>query len=69
MNIGTCPLSHFANLIFVFFQNNELTSLSGGGVLGDLRDLHVLDLRSNQLDKLPDDICALKELKVSNFLN
>jgi len=48
----------------LLLQENELTSLSGGGNLADLSNLQVLDLHKNCLEKLPEDIGALKNLKV-----
>ena len=55
-------------LVFSFFQKNELTALNGGGSLSDLGSvLQVLDLQSNQLEKLPEEIGTLKELKVWNY--
>jgi len=48
----------------LLLQENELTSITGGGNLSDLQDLHVLDLHKNCLEKLPDDIGQLKNLRV-----
>jgi len=48
----------------LLLQENELTALSGGGSLGDLAELQVLDLHKNCLDKLPEDIGRLTNLKV-----
>lgn len=47
-------------------QVNQLTSLSGGGNLADLGLLIVLDLHSNHLSSLPEDIKYLCNLKVFN---
>lgn len=49
----------------LYLQINQLTSLSGGGNLSDLGLLTVLDLHSNYLSNLSEDIrhlCNLKEL-------
>lgn len=57
-------------MTFLWFQCNELTALAGGGILSDMSDsLQVLDLHSNHLEKLPDEIGRLKELKVSEVKN
>jgi len=48
----------------LLLQENELTSITGGGNLCDLQDLHVLDLHKNCLEKLPEDIGQLKNLRV-----
>jgi len=47
----------------LLLQDNELTSITGGGALSDLQDLHVLDLHKNCLEKLPEDIGQLKNLR------
>ena len=48
------------------FQDNELTALNGGGTISDMSScLQVLDLHNNCLEKLPDEIGSLKQLKVS----
>ena len=44
-----------------------MTSLAGGGDLGDLKELASLDLHNNQLEKLPDEIGKLVNLRVSSF--
>jgi len=46
----------------LLLQDNELTSITGGGSLSDLGELTVLDLHNNCLDKLPEDIGALHSL-------
>jgi E3 ubiquitin-protein ligase LRSAM1 len=48
----------------LLLQENELTSITGGGNLSDLQDLHVLDLHKNCLEKLPEEIGQLKNLRV-----
>ncbi|TRY63249.1 hypothetical protein TCAL_05773 [Tigriopus californicus] len=49
----------------LLLQNNELTLLTGGGTISDMACvLQVLNLQSNLLEKLPDEIGSLKELKV-----
>ncbi len=56
----------FFFFFFFFLQNNELSLLSGGGNLSDMSSvLQVLDLHANNLDKLPEEIGTLKQLKVS----
>ena len=50
---------------FWYFQCNELSTLSGGGSLSDAADsIQVLDLRCNQFEKLPEEVGALRGLKV-----
>ena len=50
----------------LFFQENELVALNGGGSFVDLGScLQVLDLHNNHLEKLPDEIGLLKQLRVS----
>ena len=53
------------------FQDNELSSLSNGSgsSLSQLGELHVLDIHNNCIEKLPEDIDALKTLKVSISVN
>ena len=51
-------------------QDNELTALNGGGSISDMSScLQVLDLHNNLLEKLPDEIGSLKQLKVSYLEN
>jgi len=47
----------------LLIQDNELTSLSGGGELADLKEIASLDLHNNQLEKLPDEIGKLSNLR------
>ncbi|CAG9763432.1 unnamed protein product [Ceutorhynchus assimilis] len=47
----------------LMLQNNQLTTLSGGGELKDLINLRVLDISSNDFHQLPDDVCLLKNLQ------
>lgn len=48
-------------------NNNYINSLSGGGSLKDLHLLKILDISYNELSLLPDEICFLSQLTVSNF--
>ena len=48
-----------------FFQENNLSSLSGGGSFSDLSEIQVLDLHKNCLEKLSEDIGHLANVKVS----
>lgn len=43
-------------------------SLSGGGSFSDLVLLETLDISSNKLNKLPEDIKNLKNLKASIYI-
>lgn len=43
--------------------NNKLTSVSGGGALGDLHLLVTLNLSNNRFKKLPDEIYRLENLR------
>lgn len=74
-DIGECGLKNVPAGVYsrcmiqrkeaLLLQNNELTSLGGGGSLGDMaKSLQVLDLHHNQLEKLPDEIGLLKSLRV-----
>ncbi|XP_014292369.1 E3 ubiquitin-protein ligase LRSAM1 isoform X2 [Halyomorpha halys] len=47
----------------LILKNNNLTSLSGGGNLGELSLLKILDIRSNNLSFLPESIAFLENLK------
>ena len=50
----------------LLLHENELTGLKEGGCLADMAScLQVLDIHSNLLDKLPDEIGSLKQLRVS----
>ena len=47
-----------------------MTALNGGGSISDMSScLQVLDLHNNLLEKLPDEIGSLKQLKVSYLEN
>jgi len=60
---STCKVQRKEALLL---HKNELAQLSGGGMLTDLSaTLQVLDLHANHLEKLPDELGSLKELKVS----
>lgn len=52
-------------------QDNELSSLSNGSgsSLSQLGELHVLDIHNNCIEKLPEDIDALKTLKALYLQN
>uniref|UniRef100_A0A023EWL2 Putative e3 ubiquitin-protein ligase lrsam1 n=1 Tax=Triatoma infestans TaxID=30076 RepID=A0A023EWL2_TRIIF len=55
----------------LLLHHNNISSLSGGGVIGDLSLLHVLDLSSNKFTSLPENInCLLnlRELYLNNNL-
>jgi len=47
----------------LLLQDNELTTLAGGGELADLKEIASLDLHNNQLEKLPDEIGKLTNLR------
>lgn len=47
----------------LLMYNNKLSSLSGGGALGDLSLLTVLDIHGNEFATLPSDIICLSSLK------
>lgn len=47
----------------LLLQDNNLTSLDGGGNFKDLENLQVLDLHKNCLEKLPEDLRLLKNIK------
>lgn len=51
----------------LLLQENELKSLADGGALSDLNEIHVVDLHQNSLEKLPEDIDKLVNLKVLNI--
>jgi len=54
----------------LLLQDNELTALNGGGTISDMSScLQVLDLHNNCLEKLPDEIGSLKQLKVLHLNN
>ncbi|XP_064461121.1 E3 ubiquitin-protein ligase LRSAM1-like [Ornithodoros turicata] len=48
----------------LILHSNRISSLDGGGSLKDLAEVEVLDLHSNDLRVLPEDIGVLKCLKV-----
>jgi E3 ubiquitin-protein ligase LRSAM1 len=50
----------------LYLQENQLTSLVGGGNLCDLSMLEILDLHSNCFVRLPDEIGHLRNLQVLN---
>lgn len=49
----------------LLLHRNQLSSLRGGGHLGDLSLLRILDLRENKIKSLPDEVSDLIELRVS----
>ncbi|PNF41227.1 E3 ubiquitin-protein ligase LRSAM1, partial [Cryptotermes secundus] len=51
----------------LYLQENQLTSLAGGGTLQDLSMLQILDLHSNSFVYLPDEIRLLWNLRVLNI--
>ena len=51
-----------------YFQENNLSSLSGGGSFSDLSEIQVLDLHKNCLEKLTEDISHLANVRVSIIL-
>ncbi|KAJ9589869.1 hypothetical protein L9F63_017024, partial [Diploptera punctata] len=53
----------------LYLQENNLTSLAGGGALHDLSLLQILDIHSNYFVQLPDEIGHLKNLRVLNVSN
>ena len=48
-------------------QENDLSSLNGGGSFTDLSEIQVIDLHKNSLEKLPEDIGHLANLRVSYY--
>ncbi|KAL8569582.1 hypothetical protein ACOMHN_044720 [Nucella lapillus] len=53
----------------LFLNNNWLSVLTGGGNFSDLRLLRVLDIHSNELKALPDEIGTLERLQILNLEN
>ncbi|XP_034255133.1 E3 ubiquitin-protein ligase LRSAM1-like isoform X4 [Thrips palmi] len=53
----------------LFLQDNQLSSLDGGGNLRDLAMLTVLDLQNNCFSVLPDGISFLVNLRMLNLNN
>ncbi|XP_022248887.1 E3 ubiquitin-protein ligase LRSAM1-like isoform X2 [Limulus polyphemus] len=51
----------------LLLQKNQLTTLNGGGSLNELQELKVLDLHSNKLPTLTDDIGLLRNLQELNL--
>eukprot|EP00091_Calanus_sinicus_P001037 TRINITY_DN10989_c0_g1_i1.p1 TRINITY_DN10989_c0_g1~~TRINITY_DN10989_c0_g1_i1.p1 ORF type:complete len:150 (-),score=23.06 TRINITY_DN10989_c0_g1_i1:99-548(-) len=47
----------------LLLQENNLSSLSGGGSFSDLSEIQVLDLHKNSLEKLPEDIGHLANVR------
>ncbi|XP_064616139.1 E3 ubiquitin-protein ligase LRSAM1-like isoform X2 [Liolophura sinensis] len=60
---ATCKILRKEALLL---HNNWLTSLKEGGNILDLVTIRVLDLHSNELSSLPDEICMLQNLQVLN---
>lgn len=48
----------------LLLNGNKLRTLNGGGLLGDLSLLQILDLRWNNLRKLPENLSVLQNLRV-----
>lgn len=48
----------------LLLNGNKLRVLNGGGLLGDLSLLQILDLRWNNLRKLPENLPVLQNLRV-----
>lgn len=51
----------------LLLSRNKLRTLNGGGLLGDLSLLQILDLRWNNLRKLPENLSVLQNLRVTNL--
>lgn len=49
---------------FIFLQDNDLSAVPGPGLTDMSSVLKVLDLHANSLEKLPEEIGTLRELKV-----
>jgi len=47
----------------LLLQENDLSSLNGGGSFTDLSEIQVIDLHKNSLEKLPEDIGHLANLR------
>lgn len=77
--LSECDLKEVPSGVFILcrvlrkerldLQRNRLRSLSGGGALGDLALLTVLDLRGNRFKSLPDELDQLTNLKVKLMRN
>ncbi|XP_035217457.1 E3 ubiquitin-protein ligase LRSAM1-like isoform X2 [Stegodyphus dumicola] len=78
-DLADCNLSDVPSGVFsmcrvflketLLLQNNQLTSLQGGGSLTDLSHLQVLNLMNNKLSSLPEDIGHLTHLQDLNVEN
>lgn len=72
-DLSECDLINVPNGIYslckvflkesLMLQNNQLSSLSGGGDIKDLSNLKVLNLGNNFFTSLPEDICLIKNLQ------
>lgn len=51
----------------LLLHRNKLRTLNGGGLLGDLSLLQILDLRWNNLRKLPENLSVLQNLRVNSI--
>jgi hypothetical protein len=60
---------NYNNMLSLYLQENQLTSLEGGGTLQDLSMLQILDLHSNCFVYLPDEIRHLWNLRVCTGTN
>jgi len=79
-DISECGLKNVPSGVYIkvkmmlkealLLQDNELTVLNGGGAISDMSAcLQVLDLHNNHLEKLPEEIGTLKQLKVLHINN
>lgn len=76
-DLSECQLKDVPSGVFVMcrvlrkekllLNRNKLRTLNGGGLLGDLSLLQILDLRWNNLRKLPENLSVLQNLRVSSI--
>lgn len=66
---GVFILCKVARKEVLLLHRNQLSTLKGGGQLGDLSLIRILDLRENRLKTLPEEISELVELRVSRQLH
>ncbi|KAG4074140.1 hypothetical protein HA402_014345 [Bradysia odoriphaga] len=72
-DLSDCQLKDVPSGVFVMcrvlrkekllLNRNKLRTLNGGGLLGDLTLLQILDLRWNNLRKLPENLSVLQNLR------
>jgi hypothetical protein len=67
--LGWNSSMNYNNMVSFYLQENQLTSLAGGGALQDLSMLQILDLHSNCFVYLPDEIKHLQNLRVCTGTN